>query len=387
MMQIWRQCMVVFRKELRDGARDTRSVVSALVFPLMGPAMVALIAFMVSRMDDRQREDVLHVEGAEHAPVLIERLERKLTVEPAPVDAEQQVRDGALQAVLRVPAEYEEQLQEGDPVVLELVVDSSKASNRGVVRSVERVVATQSSELGMMRLLARGVDPSLVQPFVLDTVDVSTPEHRGGSMIGAMLGMFVILSAFFCNLYIAIDATAGERERRSWEPLLLTPASRLSIVLGKWLAGLSFGMAGVTLCLFLTLLSLPLLDLDRIGVRLLLGPTTASMMLLHILPLAAMASAMQLLIASFCKSFKEAQTYLSLTLFVPMLPGMWMSFDPAPPAAWMMAVPALSQQILLSELLRGEAVALSWQLSAAGSALLATGLALWAMQRVVSREG
>lgn len=387
MRRALRQSLAVLRKELWDGARDYRSVLSALVFPMMGPGMVALMALMISRMEERDDEVVLHVSGAAHAPALIEQLEKEVRIEPAPEDAEEQVHAGEVAAVLRIPAGYEADLARGEPVVLELVVDSSKRSDAGVIREVESAVRERSTELGTMRLLARGVDPRILTPITLETVDVSTPERRGGSLIGSMLGMFVLLSAFFCNLYIAIDATAGERERRSLEPLLLTPAPRLSIVLGKWMAGLSFGMAGVALCLVLTVLALPMLDLDRMGVRLEMGPRNAALMLLHILPLAAMASAVQLLIGSFCKSFKEAQTYLSLTLMLPMLPGLWMSFDPAPPAAWMMAVPALSQQVLLSQLLRGEAVALGWQVSAAGSSLVVTALALLVMERVVAREG
>ena len=378
--------LVVFKKEVLDGVRDLRSLFSAFFFPLLGPLTIGLVALNINKLANDQELETLYVEGAERAPALIKRLEKNLEIEPAPADAEQKVREGELSVLLRVPEDFLERAERGEPAVVELISDGSKLEHRGITSDVEEAVAAYSGELGVMRLLARGVDPALIRAVSVDGVDVAPPERRGGDIVGAVVGLFVIVSAFFCNLYLVIDATAAERERKSWEPLLLTAAPRGALVLGKWMAGLSFGFAGVIATVVLTMFPLAWLDLERAGIRLLITPGAVLAILMHLLPLAAFASAAQLLLASLTRSFKEAQTYLSLTMFVPMIPGMWMSIDPVPAAPWMMAVPALAQQMLLTRAISGEATPITWQLGAAASALAFTALALVGMRWVVGRE-
>ena len=63
---------------------------------------------------------------------------------------------------------------------------------------------------------------------------------------------------------------------------------------------------------------------------------------------------MQLMVATFARSFREAQTYLSLFMFVPMLPGMYMTAASLDPAPWMSFVPILGQQVLMTGVVRGE---------------------------------
>ncbi|MCK6522821.1 ABC transporter permease subunit [Myxococcota bacterium] len=378
--------LVVFKKELLDGVRDLRSLFSAFFFPLLGPLIVAIVAFNLQRVTNDQEQDTLHVEGAERAPALVALLGRDLDIQPAPPGAEEQVRSGELTALLRVPEDFSERTSRGEPAVVELISDGSKHKSRDVAKDVEEAVNAYAGELGALRLLARGVDPSLLRGVSVDRIDVAPPERLGGDIVGAMVGMFVIVSAFFCNLYLVIDATAAERERRSWEPLLLTAAPRRAIVLGKWMAGLTFGYAGVIATTLLTLIPLSWLDLERAGIRLLISPAAIGMILVHVLPLAAFASAAQLLLASLTRSFKEAQTYLSLTMFLPMIPGMWMSIDPIPAAPWMMAVPSLAQQLLITRTISGEATPLGWQLGAAAACLAAAALALVGMRWVVGRE-
>jgi sodium transport system permease protein len=378
--------LVVLKKELLDGVRDLRSLFSAFFFPLLGPLTIGLVAVALERNTNDQGLETLYVEGAERAPALIKILERDLEIKPAPPDAEQQLRDGELSVLLRVPEDFSDRAARGEPAMVELISDGSKTEHRGVTADVERGVAAYSSELGVMRLLARGVDPALIHAVTVDEIDVAPPERLGGNIIGAVLGLFVIISAFFCNMYLVIDTTAGERERKSMEPLLLTAAPRGALVLGKWMAGLTFGVMGVIVTVVLTLIPVLWLDLERLGLRIVLTPVVGALIVLHLLPLAALASAAQLLVGSFTRSFKEAQTYLSLTLFLPMIPGMWMSIDPIPAAPWMMAVPALAQQMLITRAISGEVTPLSWQLGAAASSLVCAALALWGMRWVVGRE-
>jgi sodium transport system permease protein len=155
-------------------------------------------------------------------------------------------------------------------------------------------------------------------------------------------------------MYVATDATAGERERGSLEPLLCNPVSRRTLVVGKWLAATAFAAVSIVLTLALTLIAMTFVDLDELGIVIDLGPGEIAGVLAATLPIALLAAAAQLLLATFARTFKEAQTYLSLMMMIPMIPGVVMSIKPIHSALWMMPIPLLGQQVLLMDVLRGE---------------------------------
>ena len=140
-------------------------------------------------------------------------------------------------------------------------------------------------------------------------------------------------------MYIAIDATAGERERGSLEPLLLQPVHARVLVLGKWLSTVVFGLIGGMLTLLCLSLAMHQLPLENLGLRLVLGVSESVQLMYIAMPLILFAGAAQLLLATIAKSFKEAQTYLSATMLLPMLPGLFASMKPMEPSLWMAAVP------------------------------------------------
>ena len=128
--------------------------------------------------------------------------------------------------------------------------------------------------------------------------------------------------------------------------------------------------AWLTLVMFLFMMRF--VPLEQLGVRLSLGGRQLALMAAAVAPMALFASSLQMFVATFARSFKEAQTYVSLLVFLPMIPGMVTQVYPLQPAAWMMLVPALSQQLLLVDVMGGEPVsAVSLTTSAVATALLA----------------
>ena len=91
-----------------------------------------------------------------------------------------------------------------------------------------------------MRLVARGVSPLALRPLNVDEVDVSTPSGRSAILLG-MMSYFFIFALLMGGMYLAIDTTAGERERGSLEPLLALPVTRGQLMLGKIIAKLEEG--------------------------------------------------------------------------------------------------------------------------------------------------
>jgi len=348
--------LLVFRKEVLDGFRDRRSLLSLLLFPLVGPALAALMLTVSADRLASGDATALPVVGRDNAPELVAFLEgHGVELQPPPADVEAAVRDRDVFLVLVIPDDYPARFRSGRPATVELIVDQSRAEALGSVRRVRELVEAYATSVGMLRLLARGVNPELALPVKVQEVDLSTPQKRAAIFLN-LIPMFVLLGAFIGGMYTATDSTAGERERGSLEPLLITPISRRSLVLGKWLATVLFSTCTVLLTFVFAVAALSQVPMASFGISLSLGPTEVVGVLLAVLPLPFCVAGVQMMVASFARSFKEAQTYLSLMSFIPMLPALMLMLDPGKGELWMTPIPVFGQQVLLSEVLRGEAI-------------------------------
>lgn len=377
----------IIHKELLDGLRDRRAVASAFSFPLFAPL---LIAFMLNSLATSNETPIeLAVLNAGQAPGLIDFIEGQgidLREPPADTDAaEAAIADGDLHVVLVVPDDYGEDFRAGRPARVTMLIDDSQDAARAGIATARKLLQSYGAHIGALRLMARGVDPGLASPVMLDEQSLADPQKRAANLLD-MIIMFVVLGAFVCSMYIAIEAAAGERERKSLEPLLINPTPRWLLVTGKWLASVAFGVVGILFTLVCLVVVFQQLQLETLGFRIVLDAATAGQIFLIALPLAPFAGAAQLLIASFTRSFKEAQLYISLSLTLPMLPGMVMSMNPIKTEDWMLAVPLLGQQLMGTQLLRGEGIdPLGYALASAGTLGISV-LFLWITVRLFNGE-
>jgi sodium transport system permease protein len=350
---------VVFLKEVIENLRDRRTITNALlVGPLLGPLLFsALTSVMITRELDRGEKPIeVSIVGAEHAPNLVAFLKQDgVRPKPAVEDPEARVRAQDEDMVLRIPASYAEAWNAGRTAQVELLFDSSQRESGTPVDRLRGLVQAYSGQNGAMRLMARGLSPSVASPIVVASRDQSTPQSRSG-LLFAMLPYFLILSAFMGGMYLAIDTTAGERERQSLEPLFVNPVGRSRILAGKLGATFAFAMASLALSLVAFGYAGRFIPTDRIGMVLDFGPRFAAIALLVMLPLVALATCLQTLIAAFAKSYREAQTYLSLLMLIPMLPSAMLAVLPLKAQTWMYSVPLLSQHLIVTRLVRAETV-------------------------------
>ncbi|HEY8206864.1 MAG TPA: ABC transporter permease [Myxococcaceae bacterium] len=354
-MNGFRQAMVVFRKEVVDGLRDRRSVATACFGPLFFViSLGAVITFVGKQAAELTRTPLsLPVVGMERAPDLMTFL-RENNVKPheetgSPAEL---IRAGDAKVVLAVPEDYGAALRAGRAAPIQLISDRSHTTAMAAVGRVEGLLAQYSARLGALRLLARGVDAGIAQAVALERVDLSTPQSRSGELLN-MVPLILVLSLFMGGMGVATDSTAGERERGSLEPLLINPVPRWAFVIGKLAATACFSGGAMLACLGgLALLPRVVSFTDFGGVFALPFGTT----ILLLLPLMVTAGAMQMVVASFAKTFKEAQTTLGFLNLVPAVPGMFMVFLPLVPKMWMFLVPMLSEEVLISRLVRGESV-------------------------------
>lgn len=389
-MSIWTLIKVVAHKELLDGFRDRRALMSALTFPLLGPLMITVMLSVVTSEEEIEGPLEVPVVGVEYAPNLIRFLEEQGVVLEDPTeemiaDPHEVVRRGDEAVILSIDEDFTDDFQEGTPARITMVADKSKRSTQVATGRLSSLLGAYNARMVQLRLLTRGVSPQILRSLDVHQEDLATPQTRASNIL-EMIGMFLIMAAFGCNMYIAIDATAGERERGSLEPLLLQPVSSGVLVMGKWLSTVVFGVLGGVLTLLCLTVAMHQLPLENLGLRLVLGPMEAMKMLVIAFPLILFAGAAQLLLATIAKSFKEAQTYLSATMLLPMLPGLFASMKPMEPSLWMSAVPALGQQVMTSMVLRGEDISISYWGCSTGVCFVLTVLCLMIMTRVLGSE-
>lgn len=346
--------LTVLKKELRETVRDRRSLYSSLLMPVLG---AMLMVFLVNKFGDRANETKeldLHVQGAEHAPRLIERLKQQhLNVVTAPQEPLVALKRKTIAALLVIPSSYDQDLASSTQVPLKLKGDLSNGITQQTVRRAKRALAGYGAQIGSLRMAARGVAMRLVHPFEITTVNLASDNQRATQLMQLLL-TFVLISACVGGMYVAIDATAGERERKSLEPLLNTPVSTMSLLLGKWLATAVMGL--LTCLMTLTLLRQALLwsPYEELGLNISLSLLQAFGLFLCIAPLSLLMSALQLVIGIFARSYREAQTYMATFMILPLLPTYLYDSDTGPAALWMHAVPSLGQHIQSLTILRGE---------------------------------
>ncbi len=367
--------ITVFVKEVKENLRDRRTLMSAfLTGPLLGPLLfVMLINFTLNReLEKAEKPLPVPVIGAEFAPNLLDALKAGGVVPGAAVaDPEQTVRKQDADVVLRIAADYGKAWRKGEPVQVELFYDSSQRDANTPVERVTKLVEGYARQQGAMRLVARGMSPGTAWPLQVARRDQATPQSRA-VLLFAMLPYFFVITIFMGGMYLAIDLTAGERERQSLEPLFANPVPRWQILCGKLAAICAFSAASLLITLLAFAVVGRFIPAAKIGMELDLGLHFATHVVLLMLPLVLLLAALQSMVAAFAKSYREAQTYISLLMLVPLIPSAALSFLPIRAQPWMYAVPLLGQNLGIMQLLRGDGVSgvqLGWCL--AGSTLAA----------------
>ena len=369
--------LTVWHKELLDLFRDRRTLmISLLMGPLLMPALILGIGKLASDRISTQLEKPLTVPvvGASHAPNLVAWLEgQNIVVAPAPADPDEAIRSQSEDVVLRIDPKYGEQWRGSMPAVVEILHDSSREDAQIPVQRLRGLLQNYGQGVGALRLVARGISPTTGEPLRISDRDLATPEARRGRAL-AFLPYILILTTFIGGAYLVIDSTAGERERQSLEPLLATPAARATIMSGKIVAACTFGLISLVLTLLMFKLSFAIAP--TLGIKLDVSWWAMARILLVLTPMVMIGTCLLTFIAAGSKSVKEAQSYMSVLMLLPMLPTIILMVNPVKNQLWMLTVPFLAQNQMILKLVRSEAVSLEeW------AAYLAAGfgaaLVLW----------
>lgn len=388
-----RGIFTVFRKEFFENLRDRRILLSALVFgPVIGPLMLTAVLQLSVSMGEAtfQKQMTLPVIGAEYAPNLIATLEsQNIKVEPRKLD-EQQIRDAItsreIKVALRIPADFADRWARSEPAPVQVFVDNSdQFGGEASATRVARAINAYSSRVSQTRLVLRGVDPISATAVVIHEIDVSTPVSRAIFALG-MLSYLTIFAMLFGGMYLAIDATAGERERGSLESLLTAPMPRTHLIYGKIAATASYMLISMALTLVACAVALQYVRLEEFGMSISMDALTTLKLFVVAAPLALFGAGLLTVVASFTRSFREAQSYLTFAISLPTLPLVFVGLIQLEPSALVMSTPSLSQHFLMMQILRGEMPGATDLLLSASASLLVGVLLCWIAGRLYERE-
>ncbi|MBP6224564.1 MAG: ABC transporter permease [Rhizobacter sp.] len=347
---------VVYVKEIVEALRDRRTLMVVLFSSvLMGPLLLVALSALLASFEASAESRVVYVAGSTHAPGLVNFLERQTRiVKPPPADYEARLRTRKwADPVVVVPPDFEAALQRGETPFVEVVSDSGNAQAQAGAARVQRLLTAYLQERATLALALRGVSPELLAPFDVEERDLASSRARAAQITG-MLPFFVIMAVLYGALNAALDTTAGERERGSLEPLLMNPARRGSLVLGKWGAVASVAMLIATLSCFSFIPAQWLLRSDTLQAMFQYGWREALAFLVVLLPLCAAMSALLMAIAIRCRTFKEAQASSTVALAIVSLLPLVTVFDQRGESPWHLWVPALAQSTLMTRVLKGE---------------------------------
>ena len=385
--------VTVLRKEIRDTLRDRRAVLSSLAGALFGPALFAVFMnFTVERtIDEGEASIEIPVLNAADAPNLVAYLGQHLIVaQEAAFDSREElrasVRRGETEVGLVIDRQFGASLSEGRAARVWIVSDRGNASAQTSVARVRGALRSYSSLVGVLRLQLRGVDPSVARPLAILNDDVSTPSGRSVLLLGAFT-YFLLFACFLGGLHVAVDSTAGERERGSLEPLLTLPVPRGALVAGKFAATAFFMAVSLSIGIAAFAVAVDYLPLAEVSMDADLGLVECAMAFAVLVPVAILGAGLLNAVTAFTKSFKEAQSYSGIAMLLPTLPILLIILNPMQPTIAMMLVPSLSQHLLLTSIVKAESIdPLYFAVSATSTVAIGALFGLLAMWRYRSEK-
>jgi len=380
---VWTVC----RKELIDGSRDRRSI-SSLVFSAMITPILFGVMFTIAAERRKSADDIrLPVEGAIYAPALIDWLRQQsgVTVVPPPADAEKAVASRDEDVVLIIDKDFESDLTRAVPAPVKLVSDVTRDSARQKVARVRNLVAAYSGQISSLRLIARGVAPTVARAVRIEEVEVSSSQQRLATQL-SVLPLLLVIAVLTGSMQLAIDSTAGERERGSLEPLLLNPGPRGVLATGKWLAASMFGWSAAIVSMVITVGIMRRVPWHDLGIRFRVTDAELMSLLILVLPLGLFLSAVVMFASTFARSFKEAQSYLGMLMLLPMLPGLVSTMYPLSGRPWLAPVPILGQYALAADVLGGKPPRVFFYALAGLSVVACAGILVSLTARMLKRE-
>jgi sodium transport system permease protein len=378
------QFQALLLKELKEAFRDKRALMVALSMGVLLPVMIMVMSKVMIKEAVDNPPIYVKFSGEVYAPKLIKAFKdaNVLSFKDVPEDEQRNWNERNIDFI--IPDTFAQDMSDGKPVEIILRAEYGEKSLASPLRRIRDVVRDYSRSIGFKRLLVRGIDVKLLQPVNLQEQDTSLPTSNA-VMISLVLGMYLMMGAFMSGLSISIDSSAGERERNVLEMLLCQPVSTVKIVLAKLFCSSIIAIISITLMLTLTSFSMNFVDLAKIGATFNINIFTTLTLMLLLIPICFLASSLQLFFAFQAKTFKEAQSTVTMLIMLPsFVPMAMMMMDDKP--AWTEWMPISGQSLLMEDIFKGLPVDWVVLLVTSGATLALTAGLVFTLAKKLTSE-
>lgn len=394
--------IAIFFKEFKDILRDRRTVISAVLLPiLIMPVMMVGIGGLAERQIQSIKEKPTNIgwigesDGAGVKSILKEFPNVRINdLENDTAAAFSILKEKGFDVVIVVPEDFDRQLiavtSNADSLVPSLKIYSDQTREKSgftanlVVNAIEKARRMKVEQI----LVGYGLKQSTVRPFEFERYNVADEEKTSKSALAAFLPYILIIIVATGVAYPALDMTAGEKERGTLETLLVAGVSRVDIVLGKFLT--VFSIALITAALQLLSMWVTFSNAAKIAPKIgnefhfVLTIQDVLLLAMTIVPLAIIFSAVLMTIGLFAKSNREAQTYIMPFMFVVVFASMTSLF-PSDPGPLMSLIPVINVSLLLKQALVGHMEVTSLILTTLSNIVIAA-VALFLVFKMFRRE-
>lgn len=387
------RAFTIWKKEMIDSIRDRRTFITAVLMPifLMPVILIGSIKFQEYQVRQiAEKPAVVAINDASFAPSLVSFFKDQPSIEiKATQDYAADIENGVIHIYLEVLESFESDITSRTPTNIRVFQKSSNLDSSTANGKVLLALQQFNQQFSATRLGEEGIDPQILTAVIPVPEDIATAAERGGFFLGFLLPMFIVLFAIIGGMNIAIDVSAGEKERKTLEALLLSPASRLEIVFGKFLAVASTASATIILSLASMYAAFKLFPPDlgqgEIAINLTIGGV-AIMLGIGVF-LAIMFSGLLLSVAIFAKSYKEAQNYITPFYLVAVLPVAILGQLPGfKPTTGFFLVPGVNAVFVIKEILLG-VYDIPHILTTFVSLAIYAFIAIYVASRIYSKEG
>ncbi len=387
-----KEILTVWKKEIKDTLRDRRTLYTAVIMPIVLMPVIMIGSFKLQESQIKSLEQqtaIVAVANESAAPSLVAFLksQEKISISEIKSDFENKLNSGEIQAYITTPDDFESLLTAGQPATVRVYQKSTEQKSSNAAQKVQTALAVYNQTLSVQKLSSAGLDPQALQSIVVESKDIATEQEKGGYFLGMLLPMFIVLFSIMGGMYAAIDVSAGEKERKTLEALLITPLSRFRIVTGKFMAVATTAITSVVLSITSMYAAFKIWPPD-FGISFVfdLSLSTVVLMLVLGIILSIMFAGFLLAVAIFAKSFKEAQNYITPFYLLAILPvSIFSSIPGFKPPLWMFLIPSVNAVFLFKESLMGQTV---WShiILTVATTIIGAIIAIVAATKIFSKE-
>ncbi|HTZ31099.1 MAG TPA: ABC transporter permease [Methylomirabilota bacterium] len=357
---------VVYRKELTEWLRDRRTLISTVLVPLLAfPILMVGITALATVMIGNAEKEVpqIMILGGEDSPQLLDGLKKsdQIKVVPSADNWKDQISNKEIRAAVQIPNGFQAALANGQAPAIDIYYYEGELKSSFGRDHLKKAIEDYRDGVVKNRLAAKDLPASVLTPFEIKQENVAPPEKVSGAGIGGFIGYAVILLCLTGAMYPAIDLTAGEKERGTIETVLSSPISRLDLVVGKFLLVFSASLVSAILSVTSMGTSFAILGHTHLlmnssgnqPLNLNLGLVSVVAVFFMALPLAFLFSAVLMTIASFAKTYKEAQSYLTPLTFLVVIPAVASIMPGVELTPKLALIPVLNTSLVCKEIITG----------------------------------